>query len=493
MTHRLSRPGSRAALRAGAALSATCLLLLPGAAPVAAQTAAPSRSSDAAIGDAVAAVAPAVVSVTATGAGVALPRFEGMQDDRRLGEFFRRFMDEDGPRFEMPRSAMGVAGREGSGSGFFVDEGTIVTAAHLVGDADTIEVTLADGTQLEARLVGQDEATDIAVLGVEDQTGMQALGWADTEGATVGDRVFAVGRTGRFGPTVFDGIVAAVAAGSGEPGGLLLIDDAFGPATAGGPLIDASGHVVGVAGVRVGAPVEGASVAVAASVAREVVGELSSAGVVSRGYLGVRIQPVTGDVGSALGFEGDSGVLVADVQPGTPAEAAGLSAGDVILALDGEPVAGPEELSSAVAERNPGDTVTLSLWRGGDESELDVTLAALPAAGKASASARAMAGSESLPEIGLSLAEIDPALRERFGLADASAGVVVTDVQEDLPAEIDIRTGDVIVSIQRHEVTTVADVEAALQQAREDGRRSVLLLVERGGERRFVAAPIGNA
>ncbi len=480
----LSRPRrSKPALMAGAALTAVSLTL---ATPTVAQTASDGAATRAAVPEIVRQAAPSVVAITANGGDTTRPGFDRMPDRRQLDEFFRRFMDQGGRGFETPRAE---ARMSGTGSGFVVaPDGTIVTAADTIDGADQIQVTLDDGTTLPARVLGRDGETGLAVLRVDAGHDLPALDWGGSGALELGTAVIALGASDTYGTIVEDGIIAART--SGGEGDTLLVDDGMGAAMAGGPLLDTAGHVVGVVGAAAGDG--GGNVwAVAADTAKGVVDELVRSGSVARGYLGVRIQPVAADIANALGLDRPRGALVSDVQAETPAASAGLTAGDVILSIDDQPVAGPDDLSRAVAQRDPGDQVRLGVWRGGETTEIRATLAALSDAGAPMAPPAAADATE-VPELGLSLSELSPDARSREGLG-AGQGVLVAGLDPNLAPDADLREGDVILSVQRQDVGSVDDVRSAIQGAIADGRSSVLLLVERDGARRFTTAPLARS
>jgi len=358
-----------------------------------------------------------------------------------------------------------------------------VTADALVGDADRVEVTLPDGSSEPAEIVGRDAQTGLAVLRVEGQQ-LPALSWGTSEELGLGESLLSVSRTEDFGSVLSTGLLA----GRSSDGERLLIDDAPASALVGAPVLDNEGRVIAIRTADEDAAQTGATVALAAEAAREVVNELARSGAVARGYLGVQIQPVTADIASALGLDQPQGVLIAGVQPDTPATAAGLQDGDVILSLDGEAVAGPEALSRAVASREPGEQVRLQIWRSEGEVELTATLAALPGEPAAPDGGAAPLSGAAVPELGLTLQELTPDLREEWGLTESTQGVAVLAVEN--PARTDVQEGDVIVSVHRVAVETVENVQEAVETAKSQDRSSVLLLVDRAGERIFVAVPL---
>lgn len=481
--------GGRGPMLAGAAFSALCAMASLVVEPAMAQDAQPPALAQATLSRVVEEVAPSVVMITATGSAGGVPQLGGDPDDDVLRELFRRFGNRDQPMPDLPFAEPGsVTGpARALGSGFVADpEGLIVTADALVADADHVEVMWPDGRAEPAEIIGRDALTGLVLLRVEaDQ--LPALSWGASAGLGLGDSLLSVGRTEDFGSVLSSGLLA----GQSPDGQRLLIDDAPASALVGAPVLDSEGRVVAIRTAADGATETGATVALAAEVARDVVEELARSGAVARGYLGVQIQPLTPDIADALGLDQSEGALVAGVQPGTPAAAAGLQEGDVILALDGEAVTGPEALSAAVASREPGDEVQLQVWRSEDMVDLTATLASLQGESTAPEAADAPAEGVAVPGLGLTLQELTPDLREELGLTEATGGVAVLGVED--PSRTDVQAGDVIVSVHRTAVETVEDVQAAVEAAQAEGRSSVLLLIDRAGARTFVPVPLAQS
>ena len=478
--------GRRAGMLAGVALSALCLTAPLGATRGMAQTAEPPVHEQTTFAQVAEAAAQSVVTITVTDTTPDLPHADLGTDDNALREFFRRFGETDQPMPELPFARPEAGTRPGPtvGSGFVADpEGLIVTADALVGGADGVEVTLPDGSSHAAEIVGRDAQTGIAVLRVEGEQ-LPALSWGAAEDLGLGETLLSVGRTQDFGPV----LSSAMLAGQSTDGGRLLIDDTPAPALVGAPVLNNEGRVIAVRTEADGAVQTGATVALASDTVRDVVDELVRSGAVARGYLGVQIQPVTADIAGALGLDRPEGVLIAGVQPDTPAAEAGLLDGDVILSLDGDAVFEPEALSRAVADREPGEQVRLQVWRSDGEVDLTATLAALPGEPVAPDVNAAPPAGVPMPELGLTLQELTPDLRDALGVAATTEGVAVLEVED--PSRTDVQQGDVIVSVHRAAVETVEDVQEAVQAGSSEGRSSVLLLIDRGGERTFVAVPI---
>jgi len=416
-------------------------------------------------------VTPAVVNIRVEkGAGAAMSG--GPQD------FMRRFFGEDDPRLKKWRDWKPVTG---VGSGFVISpDGHIVTNHHVVAGAERIAVTFHDKRKLPARVVGADPKTDLALLKVEAEEPLAHAVFGDSESVQVGDWVVAVGNPFGLGHSATTGIVSARGRqiGAGPYDDFLQISAPINRGNSGGPAFDLAGRVIGV-NTAIYSP-NGGNVgigfAVPAALAKEIVAELRADGAVERGRLGVRVQHIGEDLAAALGLEKPEGALVSAVDPGGPAAAAGLQPGDAILEVDGEPVGEMRRLPRMIAARDPGQSVALGLWRDGGMARVDVTLDALPGGDRADRS---------------------DARADRFaGLALGRKGgeVVVADVARPSPAASKgIREGDVLLSVDRQAVETPGDVGRIVDALRSSGRESVVVLVRRDRQDRFVALPLGSA
>ncbi len=417
-------------------------------------------------------VQPAVVFVTvekptAAAARVPRPPWFHMSPFER---FFERMPAMPDPRVQV-------------GSGFLVDgEGHIVTSDHVVADAEEVAVTLHDGTRHEARVVGRDARTDLAVLKIESGGSSPWLAFGDDGEARVGDWVVAIGNPFGFGGTVTAGILSARGRDirSGGYGDFLQVDAPINRGNSGGPLFDTRGRVIGVnaAIYAPGGGNVGIGFAVPASIAAPVVAELIEEGKVSRGWLGVALQSLTPELAESLGVEKATGVLVADVVPDSPAARAGILRADVVTAVGGRPMADGKALAREIGAMEPGDGVTITVIRKGEPREIRVELAGWPGAEREAVSEAPAAGSAPGPRLGVHL-------ERRQGQ------LVVAGVRPDSPAaEARLRRGDVLLSVDHEPVAESADVRRALRKAAEDGREHALLLIERRGQPRFVAVRI---
>ena len=386
----------------------------------------------------------------------------------------------------------GRPARQARGSGFIIDpDGTIVTNNHVVKDADRVSVTLPDGTELPARVVGRDARTDLAVLKVSAGRALPALVLGDSDAVRPGQWVLAVGNPFGLGGTVTAGIVSARGRdiGAGPYDQFLQVDAAINQGNSGGPLFTQDGRVVGVNSAILspsGGNI-GIGFAIPSSLVRDVVGQLRTAGHVTRGYLGVETQPVTASVAPGLGLKaGTRGALVAAVAPDSPAARGGLQPGDVVQAVDGRSVASPHELAVLVAGVAPGRTAEVAVLRDGQPTTVKVAVSAMP---EDRPQADASAPGQGEGSIGVALAPLSPELREQLELPGSAAGAVVTGVQPgSRAAQAGLREGDLVVGVGTKPVGSPAEAVAAIRGAGRDGK-GVALRVMRDGRSRFVAVP----
>jgi serine protease Do len=475
--------------------------------PAVAQITTDRSATQMSFADVVERVSPAVVSVRVR---LGEPRVASNDGDRNRGnrgggdnfnrrgenippqveEFFKRFFGDRMPDF---RQGPGQGRRaQGQGSGFFISaDGYVVTNNHVVDKSNEIEITTVDGKTYPAKLIGTDPRTDIALLKVE---GKNDFPWVKFAGNTprVGDWVLAVGNPFGLGGTVTAGIVSARGRdiGANVYDDFLQIDAAVNRGNSGGPTFNLAGEVIGV-NTAIVSP-SGGNVGIAFAIPAEnvnrVVLELKETGTVTRGYVGVQIQPITKEIAEGLGLKEPGGALVAEVQDDTPAAKAGIRSGDAIIAVDGERLKDARDLSRRVAGKQPGSTVKLQINRDGKEQTVNVTLAKLPEQAQAAAPAKSkeQAGTEE-PRLGLTLAPANTVA------GSGAEGVVVTEVDPAGPAaERGIAAGDVILQIAGKNVTTPADVRDAIAAARKDNKSVVLLRVKRENNTRFVTLPVAR-
>jgi serine protease Do len=414
-------------------------------------------------------------------------------------EFFRDFFDHGLPKSGRPEAQP----RKGTslGSGFIIDPaGYIVTNNHVIADADEITVILHDDTNLKAEVVGRDTKTDIAVLKVKTDKPLNAAPWGDSDAARVGDWVLAIGNPFGLGGSVTAGILSARQRdiNSGPYDDFLQTDASINRGNSGGPMFNMDGEVIGI-NTAIYSPSGGSigiGFAIPSSLAKEVVAELQGEPDhnVHRGWLGVRIQAVTDEIAESLGLDKAKGALVASVSEDGPAQAAGIQAGDVVLSFDGREVSDMRRLPRLVAETPVGKTVPVTLWRKRNEDVVQVKVGRLEESDQQQASAPEGLGKGSKDEsgfvktLGLTLSGITTDMKEKFSLADDSKGVVVVDVAKDSPAAAKgVRAGDLIMEAGQEEVKSPGEVRSKIEEAKKSGRKSILLLVERQGDLRFIA------
>ena len=345
------------------------------------------------------------------------------------------------------------------GSGFIIDaDGTIVTNNHVVDGADRVTVTLTDGTELPARVIGRDPRTDLAVIKVNAGHPLPALNLGDSDAVRPGQWVLAVGNPFGLGGTVTAGIVSARGRdlGAGPYDSFLQVDAAINQGNSGGPLFTQDGKVVGV-NTAIISPNGGGSVgigfAIPSNLVKQVATQLRTAGHVTRGFLGIQTQAVTAAMAPSLGLHTDvHGALVAAVSPDSPAAHAGLQPGDVVTAVDGHAVANPRELARLVADDKPGQSAEIALLRDGSSQTVNVNLGTMPEERQT-----ADAGDRTPREgsIGVSLAPLSPELRDRLDVGADQRGVLIAGIQPGSAAEqAGLRQGDLLVGVGAKPVTS---------------------------------------
>ena len=421
---------------------------------------------------------PAVVNISTkrNTDGAAMPDLKGGRPgDRSPEDFFRRFFDE------APRRPVRAVG-----SGFILSaDGYIVTNNHVVDDATAIQVKLADGRELAAKVVGRDPKTDLSLLKVE-ATALPVIPVGDSNALQVGEPVMAIGNPFGLEQTVTTGIVSATGRviGSGPYDNFIQTDASINPGNSGGPLINARGEVIGIntAIVSQGGGSVGIGFAVPSSLAKSVITQLAEHGKVERGWLGVSIQPLTKELAQGFKRADATGALVASVVEGSPAEKAGVKSGDVVVEFAGKKVTKSGDLPSLVAETRVGSEVPMVVVREGKEVRLTARIARLQDEAPSK-----VAGVEGKGQLGLSVQPLTPPVARELGLK-VNEGVLVRDVAEGSRAgEAGIRAGDVIVEVDRQPVRTVEDLKTRVDKHAKGA--PMLVRVNREGSTMYVAIP----
>jgi serine protease Do len=475
-------------LLAAGLLGATAMVAVTTVVPVTPATAqnqlqAPAIDPSKGFADLVERVMPAVVSVQVKFVNAAA---EAQGPERMIpglpegpwGEFFKQFPQfRDGPPGQRQRPEGGM----GQGSGFIITaDGYAVTNNHVVKDANEVTVTMNDGTELKAEVIGTDPKTDLALIKIQSDKKFDYVSFTD-DTPRVGDWVMAVGNPFGLGGTVTTGIISASGRviGAGPYDDFLQIDAAINRGNSGGPAFNLEGEVVGI-NTAIFSP-SGGSVgigfAIPASTAETVIASLKESGTVTRGWLGVRIQPVTEDIAEGLGLAEAKGAIVSDVTEDSPALAAGIAQGDTILKVGGQDISDSRDLSRKVAGLKPGQSVPVTVVRDGKTMDIPVKIGAMPDEPKmAGKDSRKAEPSLSLSDFGLKVAP-----------AQDGAGVTVTAVEPGSPAaERGLKAGDVILEVAGKEVHQPSDVRDALQAST---KKRVLMLVKTGDGQRFLALP----
>ncbi|MGH7309416.1 MAG: Do family serine endopeptidase, partial [Candidatus Rokuibacteriota bacterium] len=412
-------------------------------------------------------IKPAVINVNTERKGSG----RGPMDEFFGEDYHRRFFGEAPER--LPRRSLG--------SGVIIDpSGIALTNAHVVADAGQVEVVTLDGSRHRARVVGADKKTDLAVLRLEANgvSGFPHLPLGDSNETQVGDWVLAVGSPFGLQATVTAGIISAKARqiGAGPYDDFLQTDAAINPGNSGGPLVNMRGEVIGIntAIVRGGS---GIGFAIPASMAKRVSAELVSKGRVTRGWLGVSLQPLTPELAASFGVKDGKGAVVTEVVPESPAAKAGLQQGDVIVEVNGKKIENPGGLARVIALAPPGRDARLTVWRARQERSLSVMLREAP-------------GERQASRLGFEVRPVTAELAGELGLR-AREGVVVTHVEEDSEAaEAGLRPGDVVVEANREPIKTVADFERTTRALKTGERLTVR--VERGRSAFYLAFAPGR-
>lgn len=422
-------------------------------------------------------LSPAVVNISTTTVVKGKERGPG-PNSPFSEEFFRRFAPE--PQRPQKKSSLG--------SGFIINvEGYIVTNNHVVDGADEIVVTLKEGDEYPAKIIGKDSKTDLALIKIEPKNGLPVIQLGDSARTRVGDWVLAIGNPFGLGQTVTAGIISAKGRelGAGPYDDFIQTDTAINPGNSGGPLLDMGGSVIGINSViftRSGGS-QGVGFAIPVNLAKSIVAQLKESGKVTRAWLGVMIQQITPEIQDSLELETRKGALVGDVFKGSPANKAGLLRGDVIVRFNGEDVSSQRELPTMVAFLPVGQKVKVDFLRNGKEMTVEVTLDEL----KEETVVAQESSGEVQEGLGLSVQNITPEIAKQLDLTSTD-GVVVSDVnQSGKAAQAGIRRGDFFLEVNRTKVTDFETLNRVLEKDKDKDNKSILFLINRGGRTVFVA------
>lgn len=465
--------------------------------PVVATQASPIPHMPVNIADVVERVSPAVVSVKVThSAGNSTNGVESAP----FNEFFERFFDDEtrrrfGDQFRAPRVPEARQQPvQGVGSGFVIDKaGYIVTNHHVIDGAEKIEIEFKDGMKRQAKIVGTDPKTDLALLKVDVKADLHVVPFGRSQDMRVGDWVLTMGNPFGLSQTATTGIVSARHRniGAGPFDDFLQIDAAINQGNSGGPAFNLKGEVIGV-NTAIFSPSGGnvgIGFAIPSKLAAKIVADLRENGRIERGWLGVHIQGVTDDLAAGLQLDDVRGALVSQVTADSPAAKAGLKSGDVILSVDGHSVTAVRGLPTLVADLKPGRAARFGIWRQGAEKSIEVIIGKAPDRNQIAAVPASKADVS-----GLELATLTPQTRRHFQLDGSTQGVVITAVKPNSAAARNgLTRGDVIVAVGHQQVRTPGDVANKIRDAKKLSRKAVLLLVNRDSNERFVALSLRDA
>ena len=476
-----------------------------------------ARSAPESFADLVDALMPSVVNISTTqsveeGAGTAdeafMYRFPEGSPFNDLPELLEKFYGhpgqrpDDEPGFGEGKKKNDKEHKEVSlGSGFIIDEaGYIVTNNHVIEKSDDITVVFSDDTKAKAKIIGRDAKTDIALLKVDVKRKLPAIKWGDSDVSRVGDWVIAIGNPFGLGGSVSAGIISARARdiNAGPFDDFIQTDAAINRGNSGGPLFNTQGEVIGI-NTAIFSP-SGGNVGIGfslpISLAKPVIKQLREVGKVSRGWLGVKIQTVTDEFSESLGLKDTSGALVLEVTKGSPAEKAGILPSDVILQFDGKDVAIMRKLPRFVADTPINKKVDLVVWRDGKKETVSVVIAQLdedeskeekiaPTSSKEEKTKQNYGAT--IQKLGMTLANVTDMNRTRFKLKPEQKGVLVVKVDEQgAAAEKGIQRGDTIEAVNQDAILEIKQFDTAITKAKEAGRKTVMLLVNRQGATQFI-------
>jgi serine protease Do len=489
----------------------------------------PHTNAPASFADMVDKLLPSVVNISSTQKIVAktdenqgMPTgnpFEGLPENSPFynspfQDFFEEFMERNGGGGNGGEGEMGgdpSVPPTSLGSGFIIDaeKGYVITNAHVIKDADEVQVTLHDDTILNAKIIGSDEKMDLAVLKIDPKEhALQGVSFGNSDTMRVGDWVVAIGNPFGLGGTVTAGIISARQRNinAGPYDDFIQTDASINRGNSGGPMFSMMGQVIGI-NTAIFSP-SGGSVgigfAIPSALAEPVIKQLIEFGHTRRGWLGVKIQSVNDEIAESLGLDKARGALIAGVTAGGPAEKSGIKVGDVILEFAGKDVAEMRFLPRIVAETEIGKKAPVVVWRDGKKVTFDVDLGELEKAEKDgllaendkaqdSQKPEAKTEGETVSALGLTLSSIGAAERQHYKLDETVTGIIVQDVAKDSESlKKGIRKGDIIQEANQNPITNIQDLKDQVDNAKKDKRNSILLLINRAGNIRFVAVALDD-
>ncbi|MHB8121068.1 MAG: DegQ family serine endoprotease [Desulfuromonadaceae bacterium] len=400
--------------------------------------------------------------------------FGGQFRNDPFRDFFERFFDDMQPQTYKQRSL---------GSGFIIEGGYILTNNHVIAGADEIKVKLADNREFKAEIKGADERLDLALLKIDAKEILPTAQLGDSDAIQIGEWVMAIGNPFGLAETVTAGIISAKGRviGSGPYDDYIQTDASINPGNSGGPLFNSRGEVIGINTAIVSGG-QGIGFAIPVNLAKSIIPQLREKGKVTRGWLGVSIQPVTAELATSFGLGSEKGALISEILPGGPAEKAGLKSGDIILEFDGTKIQEVNELPRLVAATTVGKKVAMTIMRNGKEEKVTAVIESLKE------SAATEEGEATQDRLGLTVKELDKNLAERFQLKESS-GVVVTDLKPDGAAQdAGIAAGDIIKEIDGTPITSLTDYDKTVA-AHKQGQ-IIRFLLKRGDRSLYVAATL---
>ena len=435
-------------------------------------------------------LSPAVVNITTTAIVPDREQFNPMVPrGSPFEDFFRDFMEKQPGDQQPKRQRRGTA----LGSGFIISsDGLLVTNNHVIENADEIKIEMLNGDTLEAKVLGTDPKTDIALLKVESKSELPFVEFGNSDKARVGDWVLAIGNPLGQGFSVSAGIISARGRDlQGPYDDFIQTDAAINRGNSGGPLFNTDGKVIGV-NTAILSP-NGGSIGIGFSmssvVVKKVVNQLRDFGETRRGWLGVRIQNLNSEVAEALGLESTDGALVTDVPDG-PAKEAGIKSGDVIIEFDGVTINDSSSLVKVVGDSDVGKDVSVLIWRDGNKKKVTVTLGRLETV-QISDERNQRRTNKVNQYAGMSFTDLNDEIRKRFDLSEDTIGVVVIGINDDSPAAArGILAGDIIQKVDQVDIQNSTQILKLIEEAKNKNKSSILFLIKRGSNVRFIAIPV---